>query len=136
MSDVSLEHPGGTLPLTVKAATEGPGGVEVQKLLSSTGMVTLDPGFVNTASCESQITYIDGDAGVLRYRGYPIEELAEKKSFLEVSWLLIYGELPTATSCTAARPRSASTRCCTRTSASSSAASRPTRTRWRCSRRP
>jgi len=96
MSDVSLEHPGGTLPLTVKAATEGPGGVEVQKLLSSTGMVTLDPGFVNTASCESQITYIDGDAGVLRYRGYPIEELAEKKSFLEVSWLLIYGELPTA----------------------------------------
>jgi hypothetical protein len=96
MSDVTLEHPGGSLPLTVKPATEGPAGIEVPKLLASTGMVTLDPGFVNTASCESAITYIDGDAGVLRYRGYPIEELAEKASFLEVSWLLIYGELPTA----------------------------------------
>ena len=96
MSDVTLEHPGGSLPLPVKPATEGPAGIEVPKLLASTGMVTLDPGFVNTASCESQITYIDGDAGILRYRGYPIEELAEKASFLEVSWLLIYGELPTA----------------------------------------
>ena len=96
MSDVSLEHPGGSLPLTVKPATEGPAGVEIPKLLATTGMVTLDPGFVNTASCESAITYIDGDAGILRYRGYPIEELAEKASFLEVSWLLIYGELPTA----------------------------------------
>ena len=95
MSDVTLAHPGGTLPLTVKEATEGPGGVEVSTLLATTNMVTLDPGFVNTASCESTITYIDGDAGILRYRGYPIEELAERCSFLEVSWLLIYGELPT-----------------------------------------
>ncbi|MGI9062272.1 MAG: citrate synthase [Pseudonocardiaceae bacterium] len=94
MSDVSLEHPGGSLPLTVKPATEGPAGIEVPKLLATTGMVTLDPGFVNTASCESSITYIDGDAGILRYRGYPIEELAENASFLEVAWLLIYGELP------------------------------------------
>jgi citrate synthase len=58
-------------------------------------MVTLDPGFVNTAACSSEITYIDGDAGILRYRGYPIEQLAEQSSFLEVSYLLIYGELPT-----------------------------------------
>ena len=94
MSDVTLEHPGGSLPLPVKPATEGPSGIEVPKLLSTTGMVTLDPGFVNTAACESAITYIDGDAGILRYRGYPIEELAEKASFLEVAWLLIYGELP------------------------------------------
>ncbi len=95
MSDVSLQHPGGVLPLSVKPATEGPNGVEIPKLLAETGLVTLDPGFVNTASCESEITYIDGDAGILRYRGYPIEELAEKASFLEVSWLLIYGEMPT-----------------------------------------
>jgi len=67
----------------------------VTKLLSTTGMVTLDPGFVNTAACSSEITYIDGDAGILRYRGYPIEQLAEKASFLEVSYLLINGELPT-----------------------------------------
>ena len=65
------------------------------RLLSATGMVTLDPGFVNTAACSSEITYIDGEAGILRYRGYPIEQLAEESSFIEVSYLLIYGELPT-----------------------------------------
>ncbi len=96
MSDVSLEHPGGSLPLPVSPATEGPGGIGIAKLLSTTGLVTLDPGFVNTAACSSAITYIDGDEGILRYRGYPIEELAEKATFLEVAWLLIYGELPTA----------------------------------------
>ncbi len=95
MSGVTLDHPGGSLPLTVKPATAGPGGIEVPKLLSHTGLVTLDPGFVNTAACVSAVTYIDGDEGILRYRGYPIEELAERASFLEVSWLLIYGELPT-----------------------------------------
>jgi citrate synthase len=95
MSDVELSHPGGRLPLSTKTATEGPGGLEIGQLLKETGYVTLDPGFVNTASCESAITYIDGDAGILRYRGYPIDELAEKSSFLEVSYLLIYGELPT-----------------------------------------
>jgi citrate synthase len=86
---------GAALDLPVKPATEGSAGIEVTKLLSTTGMVTLDPGFVNTAACSSQITYIDGDAGILRYRGYPIEQLAEKASFLEVSYLLIHGELPT-----------------------------------------
>ena len=60
------------------------------------GMMTYDPGYENTASCKSTITYIDGDKGILRYRGYPIEQLAEKSSFLEVSYLLIYGELPNA----------------------------------------
>ena len=69
MSDVTLEHPGGTLPLIVHPATEGPAGVEVAKLLSSTGMDTVDPGFVNTGSCTSENTYIDGDAGILLYRG-------------------------------------------------------------------
>jgi citrate synthase len=96
MSDVKLEHPGGQILLPVHPAVEGPAGADVSKLLSQTGYVTYDPGFVNTATCSSKITYIDGDAGILRYRGYPIEQLAEKSSFLEVSYLLIYGELPTA----------------------------------------
>jgi citrate synthase len=96
MADFELKHPGGQLPLSVTAATDGPGGIEVGSLLKETGYTALDPGFVNTASCASTITYIDGDAGILRYRGYPIEQLAEKSSFLEVSYLLIYGELPTA----------------------------------------
>jgi citrate synthase len=91
----SLRYPGGDLPLPVTHATEGPDGIGIGSLLSDTGQVTLDPGFVNTASCASAITYIDGDAGILRYRGYPIEQLAEHSSFLEVSYLLIYGELPT-----------------------------------------
>ena len=87
---------GEDLQLPVVPATEGAPGVDVSKLLSRTGLVTYDPGFANTASCASGITYIDGDAGILRYRGYPIEELAEKSTFAEVSYLLIYGELPTA----------------------------------------
>src|SRR3954451_876073 len=95
MSDVELHTPEGQLPLEVTTGTEEPPGLDISKLLAKTGHVTLDPGFVNTASCTSQITYIDGDKGILRYRGYPIEELAEKASFLEVAWLLIYGELPT-----------------------------------------
>ena len=96
MADFELKHPGGQLPLEATAATEGPSGLGVGSLLKETGYVTLDPGFVNTASCASSITFIDGDEGILRYRGYPIDQLAEKSSFLEVSYLLIYGELPTA----------------------------------------
>jgi citrate synthase len=96
MADIELKHPGGQLPLPIFAATEGPSGLEATDLLKDTGYVTLDPGFVNTASCASGITFIDGDAGILRYRGYPIDQLAEKSSFLEVSYLLIYGELPSA----------------------------------------
>ncbi|MEV4202986.1 citrate synthase [Micromonospora globbae] len=95
MTEVKLDHPGGQLSMPVHAAVEGPAGIGVSKLLKETGLTTYDPGFVNTAACSSAITYIDGDAGILRYRGYPIEQLAEKSSFLEVSYLLIYGELPT-----------------------------------------
>lgn len=76
-------------------AVEGNDGLGVSSLLKETGLVTYDVGFVNTASCKSDITYIDGDAGILRYRGYPIEQLAEHSTFTEVSYLLIYGELPT-----------------------------------------
>jgi citrate synthase len=77
-------------------ATEGSDGIALGSLLAKTGYTTFDQGFVNTASTKSAITYIDGDAGILRYRGYPIEQLAEKSTFIEVSYLLIYGELPTA----------------------------------------
>jgi len=94
-STTALRYPGGELELPIKPATEGSAGIGVQKLLSTTGLVTLDPGFVNTAACSSEITYIDGDAGILRYRGYPIEQLAQRSNFIEVSYLLIYGELPT-----------------------------------------
>jgi len=80
----------------VYESTEGPSGVDVTTLLADSGQIAFDPGFAQTASCGSAITYIDGDAGILRYRGYPIEQLAEHASFLEVSYLLIYGELPTA----------------------------------------
>ncbi len=95
MSDIELSHGSGRLPLEVTPATEGPSGLGIGSLLKETGLVTLDPGFVNTASCSSAITYIDGDAGILRYRGYPIAELAEKSTFLEVAYLLIHGDLPT-----------------------------------------
>ncbi|SDL17918.1 citrate synthase [Tessaracoccus oleiagri] len=85
------------LELPVVEATEGSSGLNIAKVLSQTGYTTLDTGYVNTASCQSAITYIDGDKGILRYRGYPIEQLAEKSTFLEVSYLLIYGQLPTKT---------------------------------------
>lgn len=85
-----------SLDLPQVPATVGSGGLDISRLLASTGTVTLDSGFVNTASCESKVTYIDGDAGILRYRGYPIEQLAAQSSFVEVSFLLIYGYLPSA----------------------------------------
>lgn len=94
---MNLSYEGGELELPIVPATDGQSGVDVSKLLKTTDHVTLDVGFVNTASCTSAITYIDGDAGILRYRGYPIEQLAEKSNFIEVSYLLIYGELPTPT---------------------------------------
>ena len=91
----TLKYPGGELDLDIVHATEGSDGIALGSLLAKTGYTTFDDGFVNTASTKSAITYIDGDAGILRYRGYPIEQLAEKSNFIEVSYLLIYGELPT-----------------------------------------
>jgi citrate synthase len=81
-----------TLPGTV-----GPEVVDIRKFYADTGMFTYDPGFTSTASCQSAITYIDGDAGILLHRGYPIDQLAEQSSFMEVSYLLLHGELPSAT---------------------------------------
>ena len=91
----TLSAAGKQLDLALVPATEGNNGYDISQLLKETGNVTLDGGFTNTASCTSAITYIDGDQGILRYRGYPIEQLAESSSFLETSYLLIYGELPT-----------------------------------------
>ena len=83
-----------TLP--IYEGTIGPDVVDISKLYGQADVFTYDPGFTSTASCESKITYIDGDAGVLLYRGYPIEQLAEQGDFLETCYLLLYGELPTA----------------------------------------
>lgn len=80
--------------LPIKHGTEGPSAINIEKLLSDANLLTLDPGFMSTASCESSITFIDGDKGILRHRGYAIEELATESNFLEVCWLLLNGELP------------------------------------------
>ena len=85
-----------SLELPVYQGTIGPDVIDIRSLYSEGGVFTFDPGYTSTGSCESAITYIDGDKGELLYRGYPIEQLAEKSSFLEVSYLLLYGELPTA----------------------------------------
>ena len=83
-----------SLDLGVEHATEGNNGINIAPLLKETGDVTYDPGFMNTANAKSAVTFIDGDQGILRYRGYAIEDLAEHSSFMEVAYLLIYGELP------------------------------------------
>ncbi|GAA1979075.1 citrate synthase [Nocardiopsis rhodophaea] len=93
---VELRYDGGTQTLPLLTGTEGDQAFEVKNLLGTAGMVTLDPGFGNTASCKSEITYIDGAAGILRYRGYSIQDLATGSSFLEVCYLLIKGRLPEA----------------------------------------
>src|ERR1700730_9989091 len=84
-----------TVQMPVLAGTIGPSVVDIGKLYAQTGLFTFDPGFTSTASCESEITYIDGDEGVLLYRGYPIEQIAEHGDFLETCYLLLYGQLPT-----------------------------------------
>jgi len=76
--------------------TEEEKGIDIKTLRAQTGLVTYDPGYKNTGSCKSEITFLDGEEGILRYRGYSIEDLCEKASFLEVAYLLIFGNLPTA----------------------------------------
>ncbi len=93
---VTLRYPAGEHRMSITRASQGTSGISLGALRTNTGLVTLDPGFVNTATCTSKITYIDGDAGVLSYRGYPIGQLAEHSNFLETSYLLIYGDLPTS----------------------------------------
>ncbi|WP_084515729.1 citrate synthase [Microbacterium luticocti] len=92
----TLTLAGRTAQLPVLQGTDGNPSVDISTLTKQTGHTALDYGFVNTAATKSQITYIDGDQGILRYRGYPIEQLARNSTYLEVAWLLLYGELPTA----------------------------------------
>jgi len=92
---VSIDIDGKVEEYAVIPATQGPSGIDISNLITNTGLTAFDQGFVNTASTKSAITFIDGDKGILRYRGYPIEQLAANKSFLETSYLLIHGELPT-----------------------------------------
>ena len=87
---------GSEMELPVRSGTVGPDVIDVAKLYREQGVFTYDPGFVSTGSCESDITYIDGEEGVLMYRGYPVEQLAKHSNFIEVSYLLLHGELPTA----------------------------------------
>lgn len=94
---VTLNYPGGSADFPIIKATDGDSVIDFSKLNATTGLNSYDIGFVNTASTKSEITYIDGDAGILRYRGYPIEQLAGQKSFVETAYLLIYGQLPNAT---------------------------------------
>ena len=96
-NSVTLSAGDVSVDLAVKHGTLGPDVVDITHLYRDTGMFTYDPGFTSTASCESKITYIDGDKGILMYRGYPVEQLASKSSFIEVAWLLLYGDLPTRT---------------------------------------
>lgn len=92
-----LELEGKTYELPIHRGTEGEKAIDISALRGQSGYITLDPGFVNTGSCSSKITFIDGENGVLKYRGFPIEDLCEKSNFLETSYLLIYGKLPNST---------------------------------------
>src|SRR5580704_16566235 len=93
--NVQISIDGKTLECPIIVGTEGDKAFDIAKLRSTTNYITMDPGFGNTGSCKSAITYLDGEKGVLRYRGIPIEQLAEKSTFVETSYLLIYGKLPT-----------------------------------------
>src|SRR5580692_10358953 len=90
---LEIEGKAYTVPVVIGTETES--AVAISKLRARTGYITLDDGYGNTGSCQSQVTFIDGERGILRYRGIPIEQLAEKSSFIECAYLLIYGHLPT-----------------------------------------
>ncbi|MFT6786242.1 MAG: citrate synthase, partial [Dinoroseobacter sp.] len=92
----TLTLDGKTAEFPVYSGSVGPDVIDIRKLYAQTGAFTYDPGFTSTAACESTITYIDGDEGILLHRGYPIDQLAAKSHYLEVCYLLLYGELPSA----------------------------------------
>ncbi|MBF0280291.1 MAG: citrate synthase [SAR324 cluster bacterium] len=96
-----IDIQGKSIEAPLLIGSENEVGIDIAKLRSSTGAITFDPGFVNTGSCQSAITFLDGEKGILRYRGYPIEQLAGESNFMEVSYLIINGELPTETQLTA-----------------------------------
>src|SRR5271165_588414 len=90
----TLAYKGRSYDLPVFAGSVGPNVVDIRKLYNDADIFTYDPGFTSTASCESDITYIDGDKGILLYRGYPIDQLAEHSNFLETCYLILHGDLP------------------------------------------
>src|ERR1700753_369621 len=90
----TLTYQNKSYELPALAGSEGPDVIDIRKLYDESDLFTYDPGYTSTAACESAITYIDGDNGILRYRGYSIDQLAEHSSFLEVCYLLLHGELP------------------------------------------
>ncbi|MFQ5673694.1 MAG: citrate synthase [Nitrospinales bacterium] len=92
---VTVTHQGKTFELPIVTGRMGERGIDISNLLAKTGLIAFDPGYVNTGSCKSAITYLDGNKGILLYRGIPIEQLAEKSTFIETAYLLIYGKLPT-----------------------------------------
>ncbi len=91
---LKITHNGRSIDLPIVTGSENEAALDISRLRGVTGLITLDPGYANTGACKSSITFIDGEKGILRYRGYPIEELAEKSNYLEIAWLLIHGELP------------------------------------------
>ncbi|MGB5261361.1 MAG: citrate/2-methylcitrate synthase, partial [Gammaproteobacteria bacterium] len=95
-AEAKLTIDGETYTLPIVEGTEGERGIDITRLRSQTGLTVLDPAYGNMASCISEITYIDGDQGILRYRGIPLEEFADNPNFVEVAWLLIFGKLPNA----------------------------------------
>ncbi len=105
MSKAKLSYDGKEYEFNIIEGSEGERAIDISKLRDQTGLVTLDTGYMNTGSCQSAITFLDGESGILRYRGYPIEQLAEGSSFVEVSYLLIYGRLPNRTELSAFRER-------------------------------
>src|SRR5690606_2643884 len=94
-NNATIEINGKKVELPIVVGTENEVAIDIEKLRASTGAITLDPGYKNSGSCKSAITFLDGEEGILRYRGYAIEDLAEKSNFLEVAYLIIFGELPT-----------------------------------------
>ncbi len=97
ITEVSLRIGDHDIPLNIHTGSEGEQAIDISGLRKNAGLITLDPGFANTGACESNITYVDGERGILRYRGYDIENLAGKCTFLEVSYLLVHGKLPSKT---------------------------------------
>jgi citrate synthase len=95
--NATLSYDGKSYELPVVTGTEAESAVDIAQLRAKSGLITLDSGYANTGACTSNITFIDGEQGILRYRGYPVEELAQRSSFVETAYLLIFGELPTVT---------------------------------------
>ena len=93
-TSLKITHNERSVELPLVTGSENETALDISRLRGRTGLITLDPGYANTGACKSAITFIDGEKGILRYRGYPIDELAKKSNYLEVAWLLIHGELP------------------------------------------